>query len=71
MSKTNNFDHAHRDFDLTAMSIEELEALQASVDSELDARQFEENLRREVESHLQRQAWIDSHHPPRNRRRRV
>ena len=71
MTKLSNFDRIYQDFDLATMSIKDLEALQASVDSELDARQFEENLRREVDSHLRRQAWVDSHQPQRSRRRRV
>lgn len=51
------------------MSREALDALRAQVDSELEARAFEEQLRRELQSHLKKQAWIDSHHEAQRRRR--
>lgn len=50
------------------MSREALDALRAQVDSELEARAFEQQLRRELQSHLNKQAWIDSHHDARRRR---
>ncbi len=46
-----------RDFQLTTMTREELIALAERIDHELDSRAFEENLRREVDSHLRRQNW--------------
>ena len=54
---------------LAEMSREALDALRAQVDSELEARAFEEQLRRELQSHLKKQAWIDSHHEAQRRRR--
>lgn len=45
------------DFDLASMSRAELETLLAQVDGELDARAFENNLRREVETHLRKRSW--------------
>ena len=56
-------------FNLSEMSREDLNALRERVDSELEARAFEERLRRELQSHMNRQAWIDSHHQAQRRRR--
>ena len=58
-----------REIKLAEMSREALDALRAQVDSELEARAFEEQLRRELQSHLKKQAWIDSHHEAQRRRR--
>ncbi|MEX0430133.1 hypothetical protein [Spiribacter insolitus] len=58
-----------REIKLAEMSREALNALRAQVDSELEARAFEEQLRRELQSHLKKQAWIDSHHEAQRRRR--
>jgi ribosomal protein S13 len=58
-----------RDINLAEMSREALDALRAQVDSELEARAFERQLRRELESHLDKQAWIDRHHQTRHPRR--
>ena len=44
--------------DLTALSREALDALRTRVEQELEARAFEAGLRRDLESHLGRQAWI-------------
>lgn len=55
---------------LSEMSREELETLLQSVESELEARAFEDHLKQEVQSHLQKQAWIDSHHTGRRHRGR-
>lgn len=55
---------------LSEMSREELESLLQSVELELEARAFEDHLKREVQSHLQKQAWIESHHAPQRRRGR-
>lgn len=57
MEKTTRSDRIARDFDLAAMTREELEALLARIDWELEGRAFEDNLRREVECHLRKQAW--------------
>ena len=54
---------------LAEMSREALDALRERIDSELEARAFEAQLKRELQSHLNRQAWIDSHHEARRRRR--
>ena len=62
MEKTTHPNRIARDFDLASMSRAELEALLARVDGELEARTFENNLRREVEYHLRKQGW------PNNRR---
>ena len=43
-----------QDFDLASMDRSELEGLLAEIQRLLDARQFEENLRRELQSHLRR-----------------
>lgn len=51
------FPRLQRDFDLMAMSRQQLSALAESVDRELDSRAFEENLKRELETHLRRQQW--------------
>ncbi|HKJ95851.1 MAG TPA: hypothetical protein VKA32_09515 [Gammaproteobacteria bacterium] len=59
-----------RHFDLTSMSTRELRSLAEQIDRELDGRAFEENLKREVDSHLQKQQWIQSHSAGNNRRRR-
>lgn len=45
-----------RDFDLASMDRGQLEALRADIERLLEARQFEENLRRELESHLSRRS---------------
>ncbi len=58
-----------RQINLAEMSREALDALRAQVDSELEARAFEEQLRRELQSHLKKQAWIDRHHEGQRRRR--
>ncbi|MFB4204066.1 hypothetical protein KBTX_00147 [wastewater metagenome] len=56
MTATSNSPRAARpQIDLDGLSIEELQALQQRVDAELDARSFEENLRRELDSHMRRQ----------------
>ncbi|UEX79359.1 hypothetical protein [Sediminicurvatus halobius] len=55
---------------LSEMSREELESLLQSVELELEARAFEDHLKREVQSHLQKQAWIESHHTTQRRRGR-
>ncbi len=57
MEKTTRPNRIAADFDLTSMSLEELKALLARVDGELEARAFENNLRREVEYHLRKQNW--------------
>lgn len=57
MEKTTHPNRIARDFDLASMSRTELEALLARVDGELEARTFENNLRREVEYHLRKQGW--------------
>lgn len=57
MEKTTFSNRITRDFDLPSMSREELEALLAQVDGELDARAFEDNLRRQLEYHLRKQSW--------------
>ncbi|WP_435104145.1 hypothetical protein [Arhodomonas sp. AD133] len=57
MSASNPSSRIERDFDLASMNLEELETLQRQVDSELEARSFEDNLRREVESHMRKQEW--------------
>lgn len=59
-----------RDFNLAAMSRRDLTALSEQIDRELEARSFEENLRREVDSHLQKQQWIQSHNTGGNGNRR-
>ncbi|MEX0373883.1 hypothetical protein [Spiribacter pallidus] len=58
-----------RDINLAEMSREALDALRAQVDSELEARAFERQLRRELDSHLDKQAWIDRHHRAQDQRR--
>lgn len=45
-----------RDFDLASMDRGQLEALRADIERLLEARQFEENLRRELQSHLRRRS---------------
>lgn len=45
-----------RNFDLSSMDRGELEALLAAVERLLEARQFEENLRRELQTHLRRRS---------------
>lgn len=62
-------DRINRDFDFASMSHDELEALGNLIDRELEGRAFEERLRREVESHLRRQQWVDSHSNQRKRGR--
>lgn len=57
MEKITQPNRITRDFDLASMSREELEALLAQVDGELEARAFEDNLRREVEYHLRKRNW--------------
>ncbi|MGD8711111.1 MAG: hypothetical protein PVF40_12020 [Ectothiorhodospiraceae bacterium] len=58
------------DFDLASLSREELEALLGEVDRELEARAFEDNLKKEVETHLRKQQWVERHNGQgRNRRR--
>jgi hypothetical protein len=52
---------AARDLDLASMSRERLEALAALVEREIDARTFEENLKRELDSHSRKQQWVASH----------
>ncbi len=52
-----DFARLDRDFNLVAMSRQQLSALGESVDRELDTRAFEENLKRELESHMRRQEW--------------
>lgn len=61
MEKTTHLNRIAKDFDLASMSREELEALLARVDREIEARAFENNLRREVEYHLRKQAWPNRH----------
>ena len=43
-----------RDFNLASMDRQELENLLAEVERQLEARQFEENLRRQLQTHLRR-----------------
>jgi len=43
-----------QDFDLEQMDTEQLRKLQRQVEAELDARSFENNLRRELETHMRR-----------------
>ena len=57
MEKITRPNRITRDFDLASMSREELEALLAQVDGELEARAFENNLRREVEYHIRKRSW--------------
>ncbi|AUB78707.1 MULTISPECIES: hypothetical protein [Spiribacter] len=59
----------NRSIDLKALSREALDALRGQIDQELEARAFEQRLRRDLESHRNRQAWIDSHHSGQRRRR--
>lgn len=54
MSRSPSPSRIHDDFDLEHMSSEELRALGTRVSEELEARSFEENLRREVQTHLRR-----------------
>lgn len=47
-----------------------MEALLGEVDRELEARAFEDNLKKEVETHLRKQQWVERHNGQgRNRRR--
>ncbi|AGY92331.1 hypothetical protein SPICUR_06835 [Spiribacter curvatus] len=55
--------------DLKALSRDALASLRDRVETELEARAFEDQLRRELQSHLSRQAWIDDHHQAQRRRR--
>ncbi|MDN5848503.1 MAG: hypothetical protein L0H63_02545 [Nitrococcus sp.] len=57
MEKTIGSNRITTDFDLPSMSREELESLLAQVDGELDARAFENNLRRQLDYHLRKQSW--------------
>lgn len=43
--------------DLTTLSGDELQALSEQVDRELETRSFEQNLKRELNSHLRRTQW--------------
>ena len=43
-----------RDFDLASMDRSQLESLLAEVERQLEVRQFEENLRRQLETHMRR-----------------
>lgn len=61
---------AARDLDLTSLSRERLEALAAQVEREIDARTFEENLKRELDSHSRKQQWAANHSTNGGRRRR-
>lgn len=58
-----------RSIDLKALSREALDALRGQIDQELESRAFEQRLRRELESHHSRQAWIDRHDSSQRRRR--
>lgn len=58
-----------RAINLATMSLEALNALRAKVDTELEARAFEQQLRQELQSHMKKQAWIESHHTAQRRRR--
>ena len=58
-----------RAINLAEMSLEALDALRAQIDTELEARAFEEQLRQELQSHMKKQAWIESHHEAQRRRR--
>ena len=53
---------------LSEMSREALDELRQRVDSELEARAFEEQLRRELQSHMNRREWMDRHHAAQRRR---
>lgn len=55
MTATSNSHRARPRIDLDGLSIEELQSLRQRIDAELDARSFEDNLRRELESHMRRQ----------------
>ncbi|MDN5870102.1 MAG: hypothetical protein L0H73_05205 [Nitrococcus sp.] len=57
MEKTIDSNRITRDFDLPSMSREELEALLVQIDGELDARAFENSLRRQLDYHLRKQSW--------------
>ena len=54
---------------LSELSREDLNSLRQAVITELEARAFEEKLRRELQSHMNREAWIQSHHEATRRRR--
>ncbi len=58
-----------RAINLAEMTLEALDTLRAQVDTELEARAFEAQLRKELQSHMKKQAWIDSHHETQRRRR--
>jgi hypothetical protein len=53
------FPRLRQDFNLMAMSRQQLTALAERIDRELDTRAFEENLKRELEAHMRRQQWSD------------
>ena len=55
--------------DLKALSRDALNALRDRIETELEARAFEEGLRNDLQAHLSRQAWIDRHHQAQRRRR--
>ena len=58
-----------RVINLAEMTLEALDTLRAKIDTELEARAFEEQLRKELQSHMKKQAWIESHHETQRRRR--
>jgi len=70
MSTENQANSVETPFNLSEMTREELDGLAQSIDSELEARAFEDHLKREVQSHLQKQAWVESRHAGRRPRRR-
>lgn len=70
MSTDHQANSVEMPFNLSEMTREELDTLLQGIESELEARAFEDHLRREVQSHLQKQAWIESHHASQRRRRR-